>query len=71
MTPLPRPRQQPQVEASIGGDLPAVRLGYGAMRVTGPGIWAEPPARHEAIGVLRRAVELGVNFIDTRRFVRP
>ena len=41
------------------------RLGFGAMRITGPGIWGEPEDRGEAIGVVRRAVELGVNFIDT------
>jgi pyridoxine 4-dehydrogenase len=50
---------------NIGGDLPVVRLGYGAMRITGPGIWGEPHDREEAIRVLRRAIELGVNFIDT------
>src|SRR5262245_41322867 len=49
----------------IGGDMPVVRLGYGSMRLTGPGIWGEPPDHDEAIRVLRRAVELGVNFIDT------
>jgi pyridoxine 4-dehydrogenase len=49
----------------IGGDLPVVRLGYGAMRITGRGIWGEPPDRREAIRVLRRAVDLGVNLIDT------
>jgi pyridoxine 4-dehydrogenase len=49
----------------IGGDLPVVRLGYGAMRLTGPGIWGEPGDHDEAIRVLRRAVELGVSFIDT------
>ncbi|MEA2588071.1 MAG: pyridoxine 4-dehydrogenase [Actinomycetota bacterium] len=49
----------------IGGDLPVVRLGYGAMRITGPGIWGPPKDPDEAIRVLRRAVELGVNFIDT------
>lgn len=49
----------------IGGDLPVRRLGFGAMRVTGPGIWGEPRDHDEAIRVLRRAVELGVNFIDT------
>jgi pyridoxine 4-dehydrogenase len=49
----------------IGGDLPVVRLGYGAMRLTGPGIWGPPPARDEAIRVLRRAVALGVTLIDT------
>jgi aryl-alcohol dehydrogenase-like predicted oxidoreductase len=47
------------------GDLPVRRLGFGAMRITGPGIWGEPPDRDEAIAVLRRAVELGVNLIDT------
>jgi pyridoxine 4-dehydrogenase len=49
----------------IGGDLPVVRLGYGSMRLTGPGIWGEPRDHDEAISVLRRAVELGVTFIDT------
>jgi aryl-alcohol dehydrogenase-like predicted oxidoreductase len=49
----------------LGGDLTVGRLGFGAMRITGPGIWGEPPDRDEAIAVLRRAVELGVNFIDT------
>jgi pyridoxine 4-dehydrogenase len=50
---------------SIGGDLEVNRLGFGAMRITGPGIWGEPNDRDEAIRVLRRAVELGVDFIDT------
>jgi pyridoxine 4-dehydrogenase len=50
---------------AIGGDLPVNRLGYGAMQITGPGIWGEPRDRDEAIRVLRAAVELGVNFIDT------
>ena len=49
----------------IGGDLTVNRLGYGAMRITGDGIWGEPKDREEAKRVLRRAVELGVNFIDT------
>jgi aryl-alcohol dehydrogenase-like predicted oxidoreductase len=49
----------------IGGDLPVSRLGFGAMRLTGPGIWGPPADHDEAIRVLRRAVELGVNFIDT------
>jgi pyridoxine 4-dehydrogenase len=49
----------------IGGDLPIARLGFGAMRITGNGIWGQPADRPEAIRVLRRAVELGVNFIDT------
>jgi pyridoxine 4-dehydrogenase len=50
---------------SLGGDLPVTRLGYGAMQLTGPGIWGEPRDRDEARQVLRRAVELGVDFIDT------
>jgi pyridoxine 4-dehydrogenase len=50
---------------TIGGDLTVTRLGFGAMRITGEGIWGEPKDREEAIRVLRRAVELGVNFIDT------
>ena len=49
----------------VGGDITVNRLGFGAMRITGPGIWGEPPDRDEAKAVLRRAVELGVNFIDT------
>jgi pyridoxine 4-dehydrogenase len=49
----------------LGGDLTVNRLGFGAMRITGPGIWGEPPDREEAKAVLRRAVDLGVNFIDT------
>jgi len=55
----------------IGGDLPVVRLGYGAMRITGPGIWGPPKDPDEAIRVLRRAVELGVNFIDTANAYGP
>jgi aryl-alcohol dehydrogenase-like predicted oxidoreductase len=49
----------------IGGDLTVNRLGYGAMRITGSGIWGEPSDREQAKAALRRAVELGVNFIDT------
>jgi pyridoxine 4-dehydrogenase len=49
----------------IGGDLTVNRLGFGAMRITGSGIWGEPPSRERAIATLRRVVELGVNFIDT------
>jgi pyridoxine 4-dehydrogenase len=49
----------------IGGDLTVNRMGFGAMRVTGKGIWGEPPSREDARATLRRAVELGVNFIDT------
>lgn len=50
---------------TIGGDLPVPRLGYGAMQLTGPGVWGEPADRDEAIRVLRRAVDLGVALIDT------
>jgi pyridoxine 4-dehydrogenase len=50
---------------TLGGDLTVNRLGYGAMRITGKGIWGPPENREEAIRTLRRAVELGVNFIDT------
>ena len=52
-------------EFKIGGDLPVNRLGFGAMRITGRGIWGEPADREVAKQVLRRAVELGVNLIDT------
>lgn len=49
----------------LGGDMEVSRLGFGAMRITGRGIWGEPPDREKAKQVVRRAVELGVNFIDT------
>lgn len=49
----------------IGGDLKVYRLGFGAMRITGEGIWGPPKNRQEAIAVLRRALELGINLIDT------
>lgn len=49
----------------VGGDLTVNRMGFGAMRITGRGIWGEPPSREQAIATLRRVVELGVNFIDT------
>ena len=49
----------------LGGKLAVCRLGYGAMRLTGPGIWGPPKDRTEALAILRRAVELGVDFIDT------
>ena len=49
----------------LGGELPVHRLGFGAMRLTGEGIWGPPKDRKAALAVLRRAVELGVNFIDT------
>ncbi len=56
---------------SIGGDLPVHRLGFGAMRVTGRGIWGPPDDRDEAIRVLKRLPELGVNFIDTANAYGP
>jgi len=49
----------------IGNDLRVTRLGFGAMRITGKGVWGSPPDPGEAIRVLKRAVELGINFIDT------
>ena len=49
----------------IGGELTVNRLGYGAMQLTGDGVWGEPADPDEAVRVLRRAVKLGVNFIDT------
>src|SRR4051812_22271938 len=49
----------------LGGDLPVHRLGFGAMRITGPGIWGKPKNVQEAKAVLRRALELQINFIDT------
>jgi pyridoxine 4-dehydrogenase len=61
-------RQSPAAKAGeflIGNDLGVTRLGFGAMRITGDGIWGEPPDRAKAIRVLRRAVELGIDFIDT------
>ena len=52
-------------QITLGGDLTVNRLGFGAMRITGPGIWGPPPDVPTAVRVLQRAVELGVNFIDT------
>jgi pyridoxine 4-dehydrogenase len=50
---------------TLGGDLTVNRLGFGAMRITGEGIWGWPPDRQNALKILRRAIELGVNLIDT------
>jgi len=50
---------------TIGGDLKVYRLGFGAMRLTGRGVWGPPDNKQEALAVLHRAVELGINFIDT------
>jgi pyridoxine 4-dehydrogenase len=52
-------------EFRLAGTLPVTRLGFGAMRITGPGVWGDPKDPDEAVRTLRRAVELGVNFIDT------
>jgi pyridoxine 4-dehydrogenase len=71
MTPAPgeqSPSALPAAQSGeflIGGDLRIHRLGYGAMRITGKGIWGEPTDRDEAIRVLHSAVALGINFIDT------
>ncbi|MDT5075529.1 MAG: pyridoxine 4-dehydrogenase [Mycobacterium sp.] len=56
---------------AIGGDLTVNRLGYGAMRLTGKGVWGPPADHDECIRVLRRAVELGVDFIDTANSYGP
>src|SRR3954471_16500876 len=56
---------------NLGGDFTVNRLGFGAMRVTGEGIWGWPADRQNALKVLRRAVELGVNLIDTADAYRP
>jgi pyridoxine 4-dehydrogenase len=72
-----KPRQQsdgkgaPSLSAAnsgtfhLGGDLPVYRLGFGAMRITGKGVWGPPKDRSDAVRVLRRVVDLGINFIDT------
>lgn len=60
--------QSPATQAgtiTIGGDLTVNRMAYGAMRITGPGIWGPPKDHDEAIRVLRRCLDLGINFIDT------
>ena len=56
---------------TLGGDYTINRLGYGAMRITGQGIWGPPKDKDECIRVLKRAVELGVNFIDTAEAYGP
>lgn len=55
----------------IGDDLRVYRLGFGAMRITGKGIWGPPPDKQEALAVLRRALELGINLIDTANSYGP
>jgi aryl-alcohol dehydrogenase-like predicted oxidoreductase len=68
MDKIPHAIQEPATHSgifTIGGDTPVHRLGFGAMRLTGKGIWGEPEDPAECIAVLRRAVDLGINFIDT------
>ena len=60
-----RPTAAAAGKIDVGGDLTVNRLGFGAMRITGSGIWGDPPDRDRAIQALRRAVALDVNFIDT------
>jgi pyridoxine 4-dehydrogenase len=60
-----RPTAAAAGKIDVGGDLTVNRLGFGAMRITGPGIWGDPLDRGRAIQALRRAVELDVTFIDT------
>jgi pyridoxine 4-dehydrogenase len=60
-----RPTAEAAGKIDVGGDLTVNRLGFGAMRITGQGVWGPPPDRDRAKAALRRAVELGVNFIDT------
>jgi len=60
-----RPTAEAAGQVDVGGDLTVNRLGFGAMRITGQGVWGPPPDRERAKAALRRAVELGVNFIDT------
>lgn len=55
----------------LGNDLSVHRLGFGAMRITGPGIWGPPADRAEALAVLRRAIELGIDLIDTAESYGP
>jgi pyridoxine 4-dehydrogenase len=55
----------------LGGDIPVHRLGFGAMRITGRGVWGPPPDRAEAVAVLRRSVDLGVTLIDTAESYGP
>ncbi|GAB7039546.1 MULTISPECIES: aldo/keto reductase [Catenuloplanes] len=56
---------KPSGTYAIGGDLPVVRLGYGTMQLTGPGVWGDPADPEEALRVLRRTADLGITLIDT------
>src|SRR2546430_2857808 len=75
-TPQRRHRADPQPATRSGtfvsgGDLSVRRLGFGAMRLPGPGVWGQPADRAQAIAVLRRAIELGINLIDTANSYGP
>jgi aryl-alcohol dehydrogenase-like predicted oxidoreductase len=65
MTTTLTPSAQASGTFALGGDLPVNRLGYGSMQLTGEGVWGDPKDPDEAVRVLRRAVELGVTFVDT------
>src|SRR5260370_28384925 len=67
-SPMQHATQRPARESgawTIGGDLKVYSLGFGTMRLTGPGIWGPPADRQEAIAVLHHVLELGVNLLDT------
>ena len=68
---MSKPSAAASGQFAIGGDLTVNRLGFGAMRITGKGIWGEPEDRAEALAVLRSLPELGVNFIDTAESYGP
>src|SRR4029450_10817889 len=69
----PEPKTQPAAASGTVslGDLTVNRMGFGAMRLTGSGVWGDPPDREGAKNVLRRAVELGVTLIDTAASYGP
>jgi aryl-alcohol dehydrogenase-like predicted oxidoreductase len=68
---MPHPNASASGQFAIGGDMKVNRLGFGAMRITGKGIWGPPADRAEAIRVLKRLPELGVDFIDTAESYGP
>ena len=72
MTPTPKPSKTAVMSGIVAlGDLTVHRLGFGAMRITGAGVWGPPEDRSEALRVLRRAVDLGITFIDTANSYGP
>ena len=68
---MTQPNARASGQFSIGGDMTVTRLGFGAMRITGKGIWGPPADRGEAIRVLKRLPELGIDFIDTAESYGP